>query len=156
MVYYEGVGLQENYEGQQSAGKGAMVKIAEDLGVPSNAMVICQFVAWCMTVQDFPAILKAVTGFDYDIQKYLKAGARIWLIKRCLNNFWGVTEKDDTLPPKMLAPYKEGAAAGNVPDVDLMRREYYEARGLAADGKPSPATLDAAGGLEDMKKLLYG
>ncbi|MFA6033868.1 MAG: aldehyde ferredoxin oxidoreductase family protein [Myxococcota bacterium] len=156
MVFYEGIGLPEDFDGQKSEGKGLMVKVAEDLGVPSNAMVICQFVGWCMVAADFPALLSAVTGFDYDVPKYLKAGARIWLLKRSMNNIWGVTAADDTLPPKILKPYKEGGAAGNVPNVELLRSDYYAARGMAPDGRPLPETLAAAGGLDDMKKLLYG
>jgi aldehyde:ferredoxin oxidoreductase len=153
---YEGLGLEENYQGQQSAGKGKMVRIAEDFGTPCNAMLICEFVAWCLKSGDFPAVLSAATGFSYDLNSYLRAGARIWLLKRGLNNLMGVTSQDDILPPKILTPYREGAAAGSVPDQDLLRAEYYAARGLETDGKPSPATLDAAGGLEEIKRLLHG
>jgi aldehyde:ferredoxin oxidoreductase len=156
MVYYEGLGLPENYEGTDSSGKGIMVKVAEDLGVPSNALVICQFVGWCMKPEDFAGVMKAVTGFDTDLKQYLLAGARIWLLKRCINNIFGVTAKDDMLPPKILLPYKEGAAAGKVPDVDLMRSEYYAVRGLGPDGRPTVETLKAAGGLDDMAGMLNG
>jgi aldehyde:ferredoxin oxidoreductase len=67
----------------------------------------------------------------------------------------GITAKDDALPPKILSPLKEGAAAGSVPDQDLMRSEYYAARGLEPDGRPSKASLDAAGGLEGLMRLLH-
>ncbi len=155
MVYFDGIGLEENYEGQASAGKGRMVKTAEDLGVPCNALVLCEFVAWCMSPADMAAVLSAVTGFGYDVPEYLRTGARIWLLKRGLCNLMGVTSADDVLPPKILAPYSEGAAAGSVPDQDLMRREYYAERGLEPDGRPSPATLDAAGGLDEIKRRLW-
>jgi aldehyde:ferredoxin oxidoreductase len=155
MVFWEGVGLKENYEGQKSDGKGAMVKIAEDLGVPCNAMVLCNFVAWTLLPPNYPAILKAVTGFDYDLQAYLRCGARIWLLKRGLSNLMGVSSRDDVLPPKILVPYKEGAAAGSAPDQDLLRKEYYAARGIGPDGRPAKATLEAAGALEELTKRLY-
>ncbi|MDI7267376.1 MAG: aldehyde ferredoxin oxidoreductase family protein [Myxococcota bacterium] len=155
MVYFDGIGLEENYEGQASAGKGRMVKTAEDLGVPCNALVLCEFVAWCMSPADMAAVLSAVTGFGYDVPEYLRTGARIWLLKRGLCNLMGVTSADDVLPPKILKPYSEGAAAGSVPDQDLMRREYYAERGLEPDGRPSRAALDAAGGLDEIKRRLY-
>lgn len=156
MVFWDGIGLKEDYEGPVSAGKGEMVKVAEDLGIPCNAMVLCNFVAWTMLPADFPAMLNAVTGFGYDVKSYLGAGARIWLLKRGISNLMGVTDKDDVLPPKILAPYKEGPVAGTAPDQDLMRKEYYAVRGLAPDGRPTRAALEKAGGLSEITKRLYG
>lgn len=155
MTLYDGIGLAEDYDGQTSAGKGKMVRIAEDLGVPCNALVLCEFVAWCMSPGDLAGVLGAVTGVAHDVPEYLRTGARIWLLKRGLGNLMGVTSADDAFPPKILKPYAEGAAAGSVPDQDLMRREYYAERGLAPDGRPEPATLDAAGGLDEIKRLLH-
>jgi len=152
---YEGLGLKEDYQGQQSSGKAEMVKIAEDFGIPCNALLLCQFVGWCLKSEDFPSVLSATTGFDYDLNSYLKAGARISLLKRGLNHLMGMTSQDDVLPPRILTPYREGPAAGSVPDQDLLRAEYYVTRGLEADGKPAPRTLDLVGGLLEMKSLLY-
>jgi len=156
IVAFEGVGLAEDYEGRTSEGKAAMVKIAEDLGVPCNAMLLCEFVGWAFRPQDFASCLRVVTGFDFDLEEYLAAGARIWLRKRSLACLMGAGSDDDVLPPKIMRPYAEGIAAGSVPDQDLMRREYYALRGLAADGRPSREALEKAGGLEDMALRLHG
>ncbi|MDP3178316.1 MAG: aldehyde ferredoxin oxidoreductase C-terminal domain-containing protein, partial [Spirochaetaceae bacterium] len=150
MVYFEDLGLEADYGGTTSEGKAHMVKVAEDLGEPCNAMLLCEFVSWTLQPRDFPALLAAVTGFDYDLQEYLRAGARLWLLKRSLCNLMGVRAADDVLPPKVMKPYAEGAAAGSVPDQDRMRREYYELRGLSPDGRPGREALAAVGGFGGM------
>ena len=42
-AFYEGVGLEENYDGLTSEGKARMVRIGEDLGVPLNSLCMCEF-----------------------------------------------------------------------------------------------------------------
>ena len=66
----------------------------------------------------------------------------------------GVHAKDDRLPQRILTPLKEGSAAGSVPDVEKLLREYYEIRGLDKDGKPKKEVLIEAG-LEDLAKKLF-
>ena len=63
--------------------------------------------------------------------------------------------KDDRLPKRILTPLKEGAAAGSVPDVGKLLREYYEIRGLDMEGKPKKEILIKTG-LEDLVKKLHG
>ena len=67
----------------------------------------------------------------------------------------GVSAKDDRLPKRILTPLEEGSAAGSVPDVEKLLREYYELRGLDRDGKPKKAILIKAG-LDELAKRLYG
>ena len=67
----------------------------------------------------------------------------------------GVHAKDDRLPQRILTPLKEGSAAGSVPDVEKLLREYYEIRGLDGDGKPKKGVLIKAG-LENLAKKLHG
>ena len=67
----------------------------------------------------------------------------------------GVHAKDDRLPQRILTPLKEGSAAGSVPDVEKLLREYYEIRGLDGDGKPKKEILVKAG-LENLAKKLHG
>jgi aldehyde:ferredoxin oxidoreductase len=49
---------------------------------------------------------------------------------------------------------KEGSAAGSVPDVEKLLREYYEIRGLDGDGKLKKEVLVKTG-LEDLAKKLF-
>jgi aldehyde:ferredoxin oxidoreductase len=154
LASYTDVGLLENYEGLTSEGKAGMVRIGEDLGVPLNALAMCEFEMWCYQFDDLVQAIRAVTGWeDFSVEEYRRIGERLWLLKRCLNNLMGVTRADDRLPAKIRTPLPDGAAAGLVPDEELMLREYYEERGLDKAGRPLAAELEQAG-LADVGKVL--
>ena len=144
MVAWPEIGLEEDYAATESAGKAKMVCISENIGQMANAACVCHFVHWAMGLDNFLDGFNAVTGYGFSMNEFLVAGQRAWVLKRALNNLMGVTVADDRLPRKVLTPTAEGAAAGSVPDEDLMRTEYYETRGLDERGFP---TLELLGGL---------
>ena len=152
---YPEVGFLENYIGQTSEGKAEMIKLCEDLGVPCNSLVICEFVAWTLSANELAEMIRVTTGFDFTLKDLLACGERTWLLKRGLGNMMGVSVKDDRLPKRILTPLKEGAAAGSVPDVEKLLREYYEIRGLDGGGKPKKEVLIKAG-LENLAEKLHG
>ncbi|MBK6406132.1 MAG: aldehyde ferredoxin oxidoreductase [Holophagales bacterium] len=146
LASYADVGLEENYDGLSSEGKAPMVRIGEDLGVPLNALALCEFEMWCYQFDELVRAIRAVTGWaDYSVEEYRRTGERLWLLKRSLNNLMGVTRADDRLPLKIRTPVPDGAAAGLVPDEALLLREYYEERGLDESGRPLRAVLEQAG-----------
>jgi aldehyde:ferredoxin oxidoreductase len=155
MTIYPEAGFQENYIGQTSEGKAAMIKLCEDLGLPCNSLVICEFVAWTLSANELAEMVRVTTGFDFTLKDLLACGERMWLLKRGLGNMMGVSVKDDRLPKRILSPLEEGAAAGSVPDVEKLLGEYYEVRGLDKNGKPKREVLVKAG-LEDLAKKLHG
>lgn len=155
LTSYPEVGMKDFYEGQTSEGKAELVKLTEDIGQPLNSMALCQFIAWCLDTNDLAEMLSTVTGFDYDSAAFMACGNRIWLAKRALNVRFGVTAADDVLPKKILTPLADGPAEGSVPDMEKMRSEYYEYRGLDDQGRPTKEAL-AAAGLEGMAAKLYG
>ncbi len=148
------LGFSENYDGQTSGGKAAMVKKAEDFGQPLSALCMCVFDMWCFGSSDPVDALQAVCGWDFTLDEYLQAGARIWLLKRSLNCLMGLGPGEDRLPEKVLTPVSEGGAAGSVPDQQLLLREYYAERGLDERGRPRREVLEAAG-LHDMAERLH-
>lgn len=154
-VVYPEIGLKEDYEGQTSEGKAEMTLICENLGMICSSAVFCNLVMACrLEVNDLVEFLTATTGFDYTLDEMMKCGERVWLLKRGLNNLMGVTAADDRLPKKILTPVNEGAAAGSVPDIELMLKEYYELRKLNASGYPSREKLESVG-LSDLAQRLY-
>ena len=150
---YPEVGLEGGYAGMESKGKAAMNIPCEDIGMLTNACVICQFNLVALSIEDLVKMMNVSTGFEYTIDELMKCGARIWILKRGLNNLMGVTAEDDRLTKRMLTPFTDGGAVGSVPDIEMMKKEYYTLRGLEADGKPSKAKLDELG-LSDLAARL--
>ena len=148
------IGLNGGYEGTKSEGKAQMSVISENLGQLYNSAPLCMisFLVW--GVNDILDGLRAATGYDYDLKEMMECGERIWFLKRGLDNLMGVTRADDRLPKRILTPTKEGPAAGSVPNLELMLKEYYQLRGLDAKGRPLKEKLNGLG-LADLAAKLY-
>jgi aldehyde:ferredoxin oxidoreductase len=99
-------------------------------------------------------MVSVTTGFDFTLKDLLACGERTWLLKRGLGNRMGVSARNDRLPRRILTPLKEGSAAGSVPDVEKLLREYYEVRGLDKNGIPRREVLIKTG-LGDLAEKLH-
>ena len=67
-------------------------------------------------------------------------------MEREFNNRAGFTEKDDSLPKRLLTePAKSGPAKGKVSMLPEMLPKYYEARGWDTQGRPTAATKERLG-----------
>jgi len=154
MVSWGEVGLKDDYPAQESEGKAEMVYVTENIGQMANVVCICHFVHWCMGLSNLVSGLNAVTGRKFDLDGFMDVGRRTWAIKRVINNLFGVTAADDRLPKRIVTPVSEGGAAGSVPDTELMKRQYYEIRGLNEKGYPTKEMLDSLG-LGFLKERLY-
>jgi len=147
------VGLTEVLPAQSSEGKANIVCITENLGAMMQATGLCNFGMSALEFGDLADMLNVTTGRNYTIQDLLDIGERLWLLKRSICNMMGVTIDDDRLPKKILTAVEEGAAAGSVPDIEMMMKEYYEIRGLDMQGVPRKETLVAAGLADIVDKL---
>jgi aldehyde:ferredoxin oxidoreductase len=145
MVCWPEAGLEEDYPATESRGKGKMVCLSENIGQVVNAACICHFVHWAMGMSPLIKGLNAVTGFHLDIQAFMQIGERAWVLKRAVNNMMGVTSVDDRLPKRILTPLSEGGAEGSIPDETILKKEYYEIRGLDEKGRPLPKILERLG-----------
>jgi aldehyde:ferredoxin oxidoreductase len=83
----------------------------------------------------------------------VECGERIWHTKRGLSNLMGIKAEDDRLPRQILTPPADGGAKGSAPGLDIMLKEFYPARGLDSEGRPSTETLDRLGLSELSAKL---
>lgn len=147
------IGLKTPYVGKTSEGKAELVRISQDLGMVVNSGIICYMLGGVLSVEDWVEMIRTTSGFDYDAKELMECGERIWLLKRGLNNLMGITAADDRLPKKILIPTQEGPAAGSVPDIALMLREFYKLRDIGADGRPSKEKLNSVGLSELAAKL---
>ncbi len=147
------IGLHGGYNPKTSEGKAEMTIVSENLAMVVNSAIICQFVLLSLSVGDVLDMLRTTTGFDYDLKEMMECGERTWLLKRGLCNLMGVGAADDRLPQRILTPTNEGGAAGSVPDIDLMLKQYYKLRPLDAEGRPTREKLHSLG-LSDLAARL--
>jgi len=148
------IGVTGGYDPMGDEGKGELNFICENVAMLSNSVTMCQFGLMSMTVTELAEALKAATGFDYDLKEVMECGERIWMLQRGLNNLMGITAADDRMPKRIMTPHTEGAAAGSVPNVELMLKDYYKARGLDAKGRPLKEKLVSLG-LSELADKLY-
>jgi aldehyde:ferredoxin oxidoreductase len=125
-------------------GKAALVARHQDWHTVSNCLVDCLFAS--VKPSDVARLLTAATGVEYSLEEMMKAGERVWNMKRAINCRLGVTRANDKLPKLLLQSLPDGGQEGHVPDMDLMMGEYYAARGWdPATGKPTAEKLQALG-----------
>jgi len=121
----------------ESKGKAVVVKKMQDYMELYDLLVICKYAASAgLTLTQLTKFYELVTGRAITIEEIMKVGERSFNLKRILNCMWGVTSRDDVLPKRLLEP-QEGGTMRNVPDMDLMLKEYYEVRGWTPEGTPS-------------------
>ncbi len=155
MVYWPQLfAMKEDYAGTTSIGKAALVYNSENYGILGNSLSICHYLVYILKPETILGAFNAITGWDLDFGDMLKAGMRDWTLKRGLNNLLGITIKDDKLPQKLLTALGKGGAAGSVPDVELLLKEYYALRGLDERGYPKREILVNLG-LDELESRLY-
>lgn len=115
---------------------------------------LCQFVwgpAWeLFGPDDMAEMLKAATGWDYDIAEILKVGERRLNMMRAFNAREGFDRDLDKLPVKFATPLKgTGPSAGVIWDPNLleeMKDLYYQMAGWETKtGNPSLGKLTELG-----------
>ena len=118
--------------------KGKMVADLQNLMAVYDSLSVCKFNLFGgVKVKDLARWFGMVTGIETDYKELLLAGERIFNLKRLLNFRWGVTPDMDILPQRMLkTAKKEGLSKGNLPPLEKMMKQYYQARGWDTSGGP--------------------
>lgn len=126
-------------------GKAQWVKTFQDFTCVVNSTVNCLFVTFALSAADYAKLLSAVTGWDLTEEEIMKIGERIYNLERYIISKFGFTDKDDTLPPRLIKePMPEGPAKGQVVDLETMKKEYYQLRGWIK-GVPTSEKLKELG-----------
>jgi aldehyde:ferredoxin oxidoreductase len=111
-------------------GKGALLKLLQDLHAVSDSFDICKFSAFAENADNYAAQYSAVVGVPMDATELLKIGERIYNLERYYNNLAGLGEGSDTLPARFLKePSTSPGSEGHVCELDLMLKDYYALRG---------------------------
>jgi aldehyde:ferredoxin oxidoreductase len=153
LAYWRGYGIE--YPGWQegphdrlaSPGAAAVAIDFQNYFGTYNPLGLCKFIGKTgLPPDDVARFVGVATGWDITGDELLTTGARIFNLKRLINNRYGIGREDDTLPDRILThPRPSGGAEGNLPDLPLILEEYYAGRGWLPDGRPSPETLARLG-----------
>ena len=124
------LGIPEKTDPLAWEGKGRLTKLLQDLHAVSDSFDLCKFSAFAEGPEEYAAQYSAVVGVKVTVEDLMRAGERIYNLERYYNNLAGHREGSDYLPDRFLKePSTSKGSEGQVCELDLMLREYYEARG---------------------------
>lgn len=127
-------------------GKGKFVADQQHVMSMMDSLKLCKFSLFGgLTVGPMTQFLNHIVGWDFTNEQWLECGERIFNLKRLFNTREGISRKDDTLPPRIIASPRQGGSGDYVPDLGFMLRDYYRARGWDEWGIPTPETLQRLG-----------
>ena len=108
-----------------------------------DALILCYFVKFGITLKEILQMVNPCTGFEYKNPRELEqVGERITVLARLFNTREGFSVKDDILPKRALAePLPSGPAKGHVMELDKLRTEYYHLMGWDENGIPTGERL---------------
>jgi aldehyde:ferredoxin oxidoreductase len=98
-----------------------------------------------MNVGLMPQLLKAVTGVDFDEEKLLAIGDRIFTMKRAYITKIGISRKDDRLPDRCMEVPRVVEGVELLADVESLLPAYYALRSWDANGIPTTDKLKELG-----------
>jgi len=124
-------------------GKAELFKTNQSDVSVINALILCYFVKFGISLKEIFQMINPCTGFDYKNPRELElVGERITTLARLFNVREGFTVLDDTLPERELKEaLTSGPARGETVDLELLRSEYYQLMGWNDKGIPTEATL---------------
>lgn len=129
-VASEIAGIPEPTDRLQPEGKGALLKIFQDIFCFTDSMNICKFSNFSESPENFAEQYAAMTGIPITADDVLNIGERIYNLERYFNNLAGFNKReDDYLPKRFTEEPGTGNSAGQVSRMDIMLEEYYNARG---------------------------
>lgn len=152
-------------------GKHVWVKFFEDFYCAMNSLHTCTFTSFAYILENpltkfsglfylkmvmgylYPVATKiadisiyhkfwsTITGMKMSRSEFLKAGERIHILERYMNNREGITVKDDTLPGRLLKEGRKNDPKGRVVPLEKMLKNYYRIRSYDENGKPTAGIM---------------
>ncbi len=137
----EVLGIPVKTDPLEHEGKPELVKAFQDATAAFDSSGLCIFTTFAWGLADLAPQISAACGDQYTTEELEKIGERIWNMEREFNNRAGFTDKDDSLPKRLLTEAaKTGPAKGKVSMLPEMLPKYYKARGWDAQGRPTAET----------------
>ncbi|HJV46816.1 MAG TPA: aldehyde ferredoxin oxidoreductase family protein [Bacillota bacterium] len=144
-VASEIAGIPEPTDRLQPEGKGALLKVFQDIFSFTDSMDVCKFSNFSESPENYAEQYSSMTGVKITADDVLKIGERIYNLERYYNNLAGFNKReDDYLPKRFTEEPGTGNSAGHVSRMDIMLDEYYQERGWV-DGVVPEAKLKELG-----------
>jgi sulfur carrier protein ThiS len=133
------LGINKVMDRFQSEGKADMVIKAQNVMNLWENLSLCKYTFFGgVQLRHISEWLKDVLGWTLSGENLVEVGERSFHLKRMLNVRWGISRKDDTLPPRILTHrVNDGAAGNHLPPFNVMLADYYEKRGWSKEGIPT-------------------
>ncbi|WP_071393913.1 aldehyde ferredoxin oxidoreductase family protein [Bacillus tuaregi] len=123
-------GIPEPTDRLKAEGKGELLKIFQDLHAFGDSMDICKFSSFSENAEHYAEQYSGMTGIPMTADDVMKAGERIYNLERYYNNLAGFAKpEDDFLPKRFTEEPASGNSEGLLSRMDIMLKEYYDARG---------------------------
>ena len=152
--YYPEIGFEYVLEPKSSENKAEAATTAVVLGAIENSACFCNFADAEVTIPNWVTLFNSVAGYGWDVEELMRAGRRVYFLKRLINHGYGLTAKDDALTPRMLEPGKGGEAEGSRVDLAFMKTRFYELMGIDPEkGIPVREALEACGMKEEANRV---
>jgi len=134
------IGIDEPQDRHQVEGKAEFTAKLQDLMCMFDTLVMCKFfhVTGAIKVRHMVDFLNYVTGWEMDIEEFMRTGERIFNLQRLYNVRCGITRKDDILHPRFLTLKRN---RGKLPPIGKLLSDYYDYRGWSEEGVPTKEKL---------------
>jgi aldehyde:ferredoxin oxidoreductase len=138
-----GLGYDRVQDPYQVDGKAQYAIAMQDLMAVFDSLSACKFILFGKVgVPTLAHWLTCITGWAFDIESLLKAGARAFTVKRLYNNRLGISRKDDILPLRISNfPRDDGGAKDVIPPQARLLNDYYHLRKWTEFGRPTQEAL---------------
>ncbi|MGZ6192486.1 MAG: aldehyde ferredoxin oxidoreductase C-terminal domain-containing protein, partial [Syntrophales bacterium] len=151
--YYPEIGFDYILEPKSDENKPEAAVVSITFGALENSACWCAF-ADALTIADWLSLFNDVAGYGWDVEDMLKAGRRVFYLKRLINYRYGLTADDDKLTPRMLEAAKDGEPAGIEINFEEMKARFYDLVGFdPVKGIPTKEKLEEYGMAEEAKKV---
>jgi aldehyde:ferredoxin oxidoreductase len=130
----EVLGWPEKTDPMAVEGKGELCVVFQDLHAISDSFDICKFNAFAEGIEEYVKQYNGMTGRDVTEDELMDAGKRVYTLERYYNNMNGFEAPEDSLPNRFVEGHEEaipaqGAAEGELAQLDQLKADYYEVRG---------------------------
>jgi len=141
------IGVDQPLPRLETKGKGELAAKTQNIMGLFDSLKVCKFSMFGgLKLTPILGWYTMVTGNPMTMEEFLKAGERIFNLKRMYNVGCGISRKDDTLPARFLTLKHEGEGLNpNLPPLGELLYDYYKFRGWNEDGIPTPEKLKELG-----------